>query len=89
MPLVILLTSQDTKPLEYKKLTQRGDKPSKRSGHTLTCLSDGTAVLFGGLSLQEPAGPNNELYTANISDCESGSAAFILDLVIHPCAVAR
>ncbi|KAA0166994.1 hypothetical protein FNF28_02917 [Cafeteria roenbergensis] len=51
----------------WAKLSQAGDPPSKRSGHTLTEVN-GAGFLFGGIDLSKPPGPNNDLYVADIDE---------------------
>jgi hypothetical protein len=40
--------------------------PSKRSGHTLTLMSGSSGLLFGGIDLKSPPGPNADLYAFEI-----------------------
>lgn len=46
-----------------------GDIPSKRSGHTLTCIGD-YCYLFGGNDFRRPPGPNNDLYKLDVSSSD-------------------
>jgi hypothetical protein len=52
---LIPLSHQDDTPIAWSRLTHVGSAPTKRSGHTLTSIGGGKAVLFGGASTRGDA----------------------------------
>jgi hypothetical protein len=57
----------DDTPIAWQRLKPLGDGiPSKRSGHTLTLMSGSSGLLFGGIDLKSPPGPNADLYAFEI-----------------------
>ena len=53
----------DETPIQWQRLKPLGESvPSKRSGHSLTLMSGSNGLLFGGIDLKNPPGPNADLY---------------------------
>jgi hypothetical protein len=68
--------------IEWKQLNQKGDKPSSRSGHTLSWIGGQNYMLFGGIeesmvhnvkenTYERKIGPNGDIYVMKLSqnDC--------------------
>jgi N-acetylneuraminic acid mutarotase len=68
--------------IEWKKLNQKGDQPSARSGHTLTWVGGKNYMLYGGIEEtvdthnkdggpQRKIGPNEDIYFMKLvnNDC--------------------
>lgn len=56
--------------VEWAKLECVGAAPSKRSGHSLTSLGGTSGLLFGGIDLKSPPGPNADLFSYDIGSLE-------------------
>jgi len=55
--------------IEWRKLEQKGECPSARSGHTLTWISGYNYLLYGGIEDTKggKVAPTGELYTMRLS----------------------
>jgi len=55
--------------LQWKKLNQKGDVPSGRSGHSLTSIGAYNYLLYGGIeeSKSGKVQPNGEIFTMKAS----------------------
>ena len=68
----------DETPIQWTRLKPIGDaQPSKRSGHSLTLMSGSNGLLFGGIDLRSPPGPNSDLYAFEISATGASLNLFI------------
>lgn len=57
----------DETPIAWQKLKPLGDTvPSKRSGHSMVLMSGSSGLLFGGIDLKSPPGPNADLFAFEI-----------------------
>jgi len=61
----------DETPIQWSKLKALGNPdqvPTKRSGHTMTLMSGPNGLLYGGIDLRSPPGPNSDIYAFEIGD---------------------
>lgn len=67
------LTTRATLTFRWRAVSQRGDRPAARGGHTLTLVGENALALFGGAD--RGGEPRSDLYLGRY-DAEDGSCAW-------------
>lgn len=60
--------------LRWSTVTQSGEAPTKRYGHSLNIVGN-NAFLFAGCDARRPPGPNSDVYVLRVSN--SGASACV------------
>ena len=68
--------------MEWKKIEQKGEAPSARSGHSFTWIGGYNYLLYGGIedAKNGKIAPTGDLYTMKIGSCKSNTPHFTISL---------